>query len=326
MRLQWRAGLASSVCDDVDVAEMNLNRVATLLGELDEFPDSRAEIIFDLSAELAREGRTTEALQWLGQLAKGGGVEGAQARVEMAAVHYQDGRVAEAETELARVVASPLADPSPYASAAEMLAELGDDRAAVRWFTMAAVRFSADQIAAASGEDGWASWAFSVLWQRREARERLGLRADDLDAGLVPPPALRPDRLFSLDDVASMPVPDGARVMFWTQSEFDTAQRDLLGMIEESVSFETYRDELEEQLRALAGRGTKVVLVPARVAEMRDYADRAGGSVEDDGIRRAYLDDVAQRTGPVAWPPGRNTPCWCGSGAKYKRCCGTRGR
>ena len=114
--------------------------------------------------------------------------------------------------------------------------------------------------------------------------------------------------------------------MFWTLSEFDTAQRDLFGMIDQSVSFEQYRDDLEEQLRTLAARGTKVTLVPARAAEMRDYADRAGGSVTDEAIRRAYLDDVAQRTGPVAWPPGRNTPCWCGSGGKYKRCCGTRGR
>jgi tetratricopeptide (TPR) repeat protein len=24
----------------------------------------------------------------------------------------------------------------------------------------------------------------------------------------------------------------------------------------------------------------------------------------------------------IAWPPERNQPCWCGSGQKYKRCCG----
>ncbi|WP_232835980.1 SEC-C domain-containing protein [Actinocorallia populi] len=24
----------------------------------------------------------------------------------------------------------------------------------------------------------------------------------------------------------------------------------------------------------------------------------------------------------VPWPPERNDPCWCGSGAKYKKCCG----
>jgi uncharacterized protein YecA (UPF0149 family) len=23
----------------------------------------------------------------------------------------------------------------------------------------------------------------------------------------------------------------------------------------------------------------------------------------------------------VSWPPGRNQPCWCGSGYKYKKCC-----
>ena len=25
----------------------------------------------------------------------------------------------------------------------------------------------------------------------------------------------------------------------------------------------------------------------------------------------------------TTWPPARNEPCWCGSGVKYKRCCGT---
>jgi tetratricopeptide (TPR) repeat protein len=24
----------------------------------------------------------------------------------------------------------------------------------------------------------------------------------------------------------------------------------------------------------------------------------------------------------ITWPPERNDPCWCGSGAKYKKCCG----
>jgi uncharacterized protein YecA (UPF0149 family) len=26
----------------------------------------------------------------------------------------------------------------------------------------------------------------------------------------------------------------------------------------------------------------------------------------------------------LAWPPGRNQPCWCGSGPKYKKCCAAR--
>jgi uncharacterized protein YchJ len=30
-----------------------------------------------------------------------------------------------------------------------------------------------------------------------------------------------------------------------------------------------------------------------------------------------------QRT--IAWPPPRNAACWCGSGSKYKKCCGRPG-
>jgi hypothetical protein len=41
-----------------------------------------------------------------------------------------------------------------------------------------------------------------------------------------------------------------------------------------------------------------------------------------------HLDDLHAIVGRydqgsiVEWPPGRNQPCWCGSGVKYKKCCG----
>ncbi|MCD2186658.1 SEC-C domain-containing protein [Actinomycetospora soli] len=38
-------------------------------------------------------------------------------------------------------------------------------------------------------------------------------------------------------------------------------------------------------------------------------------------------EDAVPPPGPeLEWPPGRNDPCWCGSGAKYKKCCLPRGR
>jgi len=39
-------------------------------------------------------------------------------------------------------------------------------------------------------------------------------------------------------------------------------------------------------------------------------------SVAAYGAHLGYL----HKTTP--WPPGRNDPCWCGSGTKYKKCCG----
>lgn len=45
-----------------------------------------------------------------------------------------------------------------------------------------------------------------------------------------------------------------------------------------------------------------------------------------DPTRPRGLDDLAEARHAegrsVAWPPGRNDPCWCASGRKYKKCCG----
>jgi uncharacterized protein YecA (UPF0149 family) len=36
----------------------------------------------------------------------------------------------------------------------------------------------------------------------------------------------------------------------------------------------------------------------------------------------ALVEELEARDDGEAWPPGRNDECWCGSGRKYKKCCG----
>jgi uncharacterized protein YecA (UPF0149 family) len=64
------------------------------------------------------------------------------------------------------------------------------------------------------------------------------------------------------------------------------------------------------------------VVVPLTVARVRALAVEA--EIDEDAAearaRAAY--EVAQEGGAMAWPPGRNEPCWCGSEKKYKKCCG----
>jgi SEC-C motif len=38
--------------------------------------------------------------------------------------------------------------------------------------------------------------------------------------------------------------------------------------------------------------------------------------------RSSYAAEIARRGDAIRWPPGRNALCWCGSGRKYKTCCG----
>ena len=47
------------------------------------------------------------------------------------------------------------------------------------------------------------------------------------------------------------------------------------------------------------------------------------GQQPDAEARAEYAAHLAAKGGPdvTAWPPGRNQPCWCGSGRKYKKCC-----
>ncbi|GAA0413390.1 hypothetical protein Acor_11030 [Acrocarpospora corrugata] len=61
-------------------------------------------------------------------------------------------------------------------------------------------------------------------------------------------------------------------------------------------------------LKALE-KGFREADLEARVAVVRITS---GGSVEQ-----------ADPGDDIAWPPGRNDPCWCGAERKYKKCCGS---
>lgn len=92
---------------------------------------------------------------------------------------------------------------------------------------------------------------------------------------------------------------------------------------------ETYADYaagLDRTLRQSTGgvTGRNPVLVAISVEEAEAFAANEGWQamwpVTHDQVAAATVRDDAARGTP--WPPGRNDPCWCGSGAKYKRCCG----
>ena len=56
--------------------------------------------------------------------------------------------------------------------------------------------------------------------------------------------------------------------------------------------------------------------------------DRNARALVGDGLRVVGVRPIGTRDDtvgePIPWPPARNDDCWCGSGQKYKRCCGRR--
>ncbi len=65
-------------------------------------------------------------------------------------------------------------------------------------------------------------------------------------------------------------------------------------------------------------------MVPISVSGLLDYCTRTEATM-DPGSGRARADYAAallQEGHGRPWPPQCNEACWCGSGRKYKLCCG----
>jgi hypothetical protein len=66
-----------------------------------------------------------------------------------------------------------------------------------------------------------------------------------------------------------------------------------------------------------------MVIAPVQVAPFTAWCAERGREPDSADARAEYAADLTATADPslIAWPPGRNDPCWCGSGRKYKKCC-----
>jgi tetratricopeptide (TPR) repeat protein len=87
------------------------------------------------------------------------------------------------------------------------------------------------------------------------------------------------------------------------------------------IDHREYRRRMEATLRGWAVRGLRPKLVELRLSKLVPWCEERG--LDPDDARASFAADELRRGNAATWPPGRNQPCWCGSGAKYKKCCGT---
>jgi tetratricopeptide (TPR) repeat protein len=95
-----------------------------------------------------------------------------------------------------------------------------------------------------------------------------------------------------------------------------------------SVPHAVYCQRMERRLRELRETGAaRLLIAPLRAAELEQWvADHEPDGDDPAQLRARYAADLGRdpsRT--IPWPPGRNEPCWCGSGRKYKKCCSAPG-
>jgi hypothetical protein len=214
---------------------------------------------------------------------------------------------------------------------AELLEERGEYAAALRWFDRAVSLLTADEVARI-GEPGSPSLNAGLLFGRQRCRRELGLPVDDLDraADVAEDNRLEfvdlLERAASAGSAAKTRRPGDAQMLIWQREQQQLAAlrwprvftADILG----------HHAQVEQHLQEMCrDQGiTKVTLIPGTVAGFAEFLERAGGDPAQEQVRLAYAGEVYAQGRTIAWPPGRNQPCWCGSGRKYKRCCAAPGQ
>ncbi len=253
---------------------------------------------------LEQSGEYDEAIAVLGELEQ---VTGADQRWHVAWMHVLAGRRAEADALWAALEQEHPGDPTVPFLAGNAHAEADEPAVAAERFARAL------ELALHSGADG------------ETLRQIVGARTEALaDAGLEAGPVDEAARL-ALARAAAQGADTPVATPFFAPAEFALALDAWPGFADDwrADGHAAYALELDRRMRAVAPSAPRhPVVVPLTVARVRALAVEA--EIDEDAAearaRAAY--EVAQEGGAVAWPPGRNEPCWCGSDKKYKKCCG----
>lgn len=121
---------------------------------------------------------------------------------------------------------------------------------------------------------------------------------------------------------ATMSAPPTTCVLYWPADEFAAAGQRWPAMVEGYADHDEHRRAVESRLRSLSAAGEpRLAVAPAGVADFDRYM-QAESRPHPDRLSDRYAADLEARGRARTWPPSRNDVCWCGSGRKYKKCCG----
>lgn len=289
------------------------------------YPEERGEILLEAAEAWRQAGDLDRSSAVLAELIATDGADVCFARCALAENHFDAGADDEAYAELDRLSREPGLDYGACQVTAELLAARGDLAAAAQWYDRSVARLTPETIEKLRGPNGWMQMASIMLRGRSDVRRKLGLPPDAMDElAPTPPPLEQPLDVEQIHDrVVAGLIPRQVRMAVFQRAERAEARRQWPQAHQDTD--EEYFPAAERRWRDLAAEGTPSIrVVPVTVAELVAFAARTGGDPIDSAVKSAYAQTVPERD-TIAWPPQRNAACWCGSGAKYKKCCGRPG-
>jgi tetratricopeptide (TPR) repeat protein len=318
---------------DLDVAR-------AILAELVDLPDTGGlwmpECYADLAREYDRQGRHDDAIALLERAIELGWGGKPHPRSDIAEFHLRAARHEEAAAIWAELKASDPDDVWLYNAAGLSYNEIGEHELAVAWL--------GEGIELAMRIDDPEGIIDQLSHFRRKSLEALGRDLDELEQRVDPfleewrsdESAERRRQAQLTKFMTSVPVlrepprvdeplhEDIAVSLAWFPSgEYEAAIRRWPGLAEDwaDVPHSEYCSRLDGNIKWMRGQGVPIrAIAPIIVADFVTWCSEHDEDPEE--ARAAYAMHLTGDGEVILWPPGRNEPCWCGSGRKYKKCCG----
>lgn len=293
-------------------------------------PDQQGELLLEAAVQWEQAGQADRAVATLQRVLALGGEDAAYARFQLAERCFERGHEEQAWTHLqALEQAAPTAMRGPAEPVAELLEERGDHAAALTWFDRAVTD---EAIAAILADTDSVSMATAIpLFGRQRCRRALNLPTDAGDWAADIAEGRRREFAAELQhnsaSHASLSATGAAwparhtPMLVWQRADYaDITQRWPQAL---PADHEGYYRRVEAQLRERQRNhpACTIILTPASAEEFTAYLTRTGADPAEPATHDAYAQHTHPHQ-PMTWPPGRNQPCWCGSGHKYKKCCG----
>jgi hypothetical protein len=298
------------------------------------YPDEREEILLEAAGQWALAGENQRALGIYDDLVATASREDAQwATASKMDVLAKLGRQEDAEAEIAHLKQSHV-QAVPASMVAEFLEHQGLLEEALTWFNIACRDFLTDE-----DEEITETTLITLitlitrpeLQGRARVRKALGLAPDALDQQVDQEHAEldwtlnRAAEHFGASSTARQPANAGS---FFVRNDVKRAFAEGLVHVDdpEDDDVASYFHRVEKGWRATISQyGTAgLQILPTTVDELLKYGAEHGRDPRDQQTRTDHLQEsIREGTPTLSWPPERNAPCWCGSGRKYKKCCGS---
>ena len=193
--------------------------------------------------------------------------------------------------------------------------DLGEHEEALGWFDEAL-----EMVLAHGDHEGWLA---DLLQARDESLSETAQQSDDLQKRGDAMLAQQLRHLRTLDPLAQRRTQDaGSAVGWFPRSEWESAAALWPALPDGFADYQEYARDVQRRLLE-ADQDGRAVLSPLYVDAFTEWCDANDLTASETAAADDYATEVARVGNAVPWPPRGREACWCGSGEKYKKCCGT---